>query len=227
MPAKQCEKVTESRWRASSCAAAGRRTQLGRGTLWLSLPSLPPSLFPGCPAKDVHVRSTSRLLQPVPPRLPPPCWRRCSDAPLGSSWNLTTLLDWCESFACTTSLILSNLPPLPPPLCVPASLSPSLPPTSPSASLSLSPYLPAKAVVTARLSHTIPPRWKLNEGGLAPLTEACFEGCNWGGGGGGGGWGRLALPDPFPWALDLRCRGEHTAITHPCRSADNRTNLAT
>lgn len=51
---------------------------------------------------------------------------------------------------------------------VPPSLCPSL-----WLSLPLS-----KAVVTVRLPHIIPPRWKLNEGGLTQLTEACFEGCN-------------------------------------------------
>lgn len=53
---------------------------------------------------------------------------------------------------------------------VPPSLCPSL-----WLSLPLS-----KAVVTVRLLHIIPARWKLNEGGLTQLTEACFEGCNQG-----------------------------------------------
>lgn len=50
------------------------------------------------------------------------------------------------------------------------SLSPSAPGSLP----------PSKAVVTARLPHIIPPRWKLNEGGLTQRTQACFEGCNQG-----------------------------------------------
>lgn len=69
-----------------------------------------------------------------------------------------------------SSLSHSHLapPPPPPPLSLPLSLCPWL-------SLPLS-----KAVVTVRLPHIIPPRWKLNEGGLTQLTEACFEGCNQG-----------------------------------------------
>lgn len=39
--------------------------------------------------------------------------------------------------------------------------------------------------------------------------------------------GEAALPDPFPRAVDLRRWREDTAITQPCRSAHNRTNLAT
>lgn len=60
--------------------------------------------------------------------------------------------------------------------------TPPSPPHPPPLSLSLSlcpcPSLPpSKAVVTVRLPHIIPLRWKLNEGGLTQLTQACFEGC--------------------------------------------------
>lgn len=67
-----------------------------------------------------------------------------------------------------SSLFHSHLAPAPPPLSLPLSLC-------------LCPWLSlprSRAVVTVRLPHIIPPRWKLNEGGLTQLTEACFEGCN-------------------------------------------------
>lgn len=84
-------------------------------------------------------------------------------------WFLWPLLPYVHTTSSShSSLFHSHLTPPQPPLSLPLSLS-----LCPWLSLPLS-----KAVVTVRLPHIIPPRWKLNEGGLTQPTEACFEGCN-------------------------------------------------
>lgn len=126
-----------------------------------------------------------RPFQPVPALRKRTTWLRIDEAvPLGNSWKPAASFSSNSCGPCyhththttsshipLSSLLRSRIPPPPPP--------------SPPLSLPLSPCpwlwlaLPlSKAVVTVRLPHIIPPRWKLNEGGLTQLTEACFEGCN-------------------------------------------------
>lgn len=81
---------------------------------------------------------------------------------------LWPLLPCAHTTSSHIPLLHSHLTLLPPPLSLPLFLCPQL---------SLP---PSKAVVTVRLPHIIPPRWKLNEGGLTQRTQACFEGCNQG-----------------------------------------------
>lgn len=76
---------------------------------------------------------------------------------------------------CPHNILSHSSPPLSSHTTAATPVPPSLSPSAPG-----SLCLPSKAVITARLPHIIPPRWKLNEGGLTQRTQACFEGCNQG-----------------------------------------------
>lgn len=160
----------------------GRDLSWGRDTLGLpDIPAAPPEHSHSNYVHIIHVCPCHFIPFNLPSVRKRTARRKIDEAkPLGNSWELTASFNGDSCGPCCrtrTHNILSHsslfqphlAPPLPPPpLSLPLSLSPRLA------------LLLSKAVVTVRLPHIIPPRWKLNEGGLTQLTEACFEGCNQG-----------------------------------------------